>query len=270
LHPEGEVATARGAGAAGVPWTLSTGSNTPLDDIARAATAPLWFQLYAQTDRERTRDLVQLAEGVGCQTLVLTVDTANQGIRNRQTRAQFALPDGIVAPYMGELTAAGGALPITNNRRGAVVTWDDVEWLRSISRVPVLLKGILDGDEAREGVERGADGIIVSNHGARNLDTVPATIDALPSVVARVDGRAPVLVDGGIRRGTDIIKALALGATSVLIGRPYCFGLAVGGAAGVARIVDILQTELELAMQLMGLRTLADIDANALWDGRQG
>jgi 4-hydroxymandelate oxidase len=140
-----------------------------------------------------------------------------------------------------------------------------VEWLRSVARVPVLLKGVLTGEDAERGFAAGASGIIVSNHGARNLDTVPATIDALPEVADRVRGRIPVLVDGGIRRGTDIVKAVALGADAVLIGRPYCYGLAVGGAAGVQRVIEILRTELEMAMQLMGRRSLKEIDRSALW-----
>jgi 4-hydroxymandelate oxidase len=158
-----------------------------------------------------------------------------------------------------------GGRAITDTRRGVVVTWKDVEWIRSIARVPVLLKGILTAEDADRGAAAGASGIIVSNHGARNLDTVPATVDALPEVAGRIGGRIPILVDGGIRRGTDIVKAVALGATAVLIGRPYCYGLAVGGAAGVQRVVDILRTELEMAMQLMGRRSLKEIDRSALW-----
>ncbi|MEP6618544.1 MAG: alpha-hydroxy acid oxidase [bacterium] len=263
MHPDGEIATARGAGAAGATWVVSTATTTPLEDIARAASAPLWFQLYVQPDKSVTKDLVQRAEGAGCQALCLTVDTPVQGARNRQTRARFALPAGVTAPYMTQLGPAGRA--ITDNRRGVVVTWKDVEWLQSIARVPVLLKGIVNPDDAERAVAAGVAGIIVSNHGARNLDTGPATIEALPEVSARVARRVPVLVDGGIRRGTDIVKALALGADAVLIGRPYCFGLAVGGAAGVQRVIEILRVELEMAMQLMGRQSLKEIDRTALW-----
>jgi 4-hydroxymandelate oxidase len=262
IHPDGEIATAKGAGAAGATWVVSTATTTPLEDIARAATAPLWFQLYIQPDKSVTKDLVQRAEGVGCKALCLTVDTPVQGARNRQTRAHFALPAGVTAPYMTQLGAGGRA--VADNRRGVVVTWKDVEWLRSIAKVPVLLKGILDPDDADQAVNVGVNGILVSNHGARNLDTGPATIDALPDVVQRVAGRIPVLVDGGIRRGTDIVKAVALGAAAVLVGRPYCYGLAVGGAAGVQRVVEILRVELEMAMQLMGRRSLKELDRSAL------
>lgn len=262
IHPEGEIATARGAGAAHATWVVSTATTTPLEDIARVATAPLWMQLYIQPDRSVTRDLVQRAESIGCEALCLTVDTPVQGARNRQSRAHFKLPDGVTAPYMTQLGAGGHA--VTDTRRGVVVTWKDVEWLRSIATVPLLLKGVLNADDADHAVSIGASGILVSNHGGRILDTAPATIDALPEVVARVAGRIPVLVDGGIRRGTDIVKARALGATAVLIGRPYCFGLAVAGAAGVQRVVEILRGELEMAMALMGRRTLQEIDGSAL------
>jgi 4-hydroxymandelate oxidase len=262
IHPEGEIGTARGAGAAGATWVVSTATTTSLEDIARAATAPLWMQLYIQPDKAVTKDLVQRAESVGCQALCLTVDTPVQGARNRQTRAKFKLPDGVTAPYMTQLGSGGHA--VADTRRGVVVTWKDVEWLRSIAKVPVLLKGILNADDAAQAVSVGASGILVSNHGGRILDTAPATIEVLPEVVARVDKRVPVLVDGGIRRGTDIVKAVALGADAVLIGRPYCFGLAVGGAAGVQRVIEILRMELEMAMQLMGRRSLAEIDGTAL------
>jgi 4-hydroxymandelate oxidase len=265
IHPEGEVATARGAGAAGATWVVSTATTTTLEEIARAATAPLWFQLYVQPDKGVTEELVRRAEAAGCQALCLTVDTPVQGARNRQGRARFALPPGVTAPYMTQLGAGGRA--ITDTRRGVVVTWKDVEWLRSIARVPLLLKGIITGDDAERGIEV-SHGIIVSSHGARNLDTLPATIDALPEVAERVRGRVPVLVDGGVRRGTDVLKAIALGATAVLVGRPYCYGLAVAGAAGVQRAVEILRTELEMAMQLTGRRSLRDLDPSVLWSAR--
>jgi 4-hydroxymandelate oxidase len=263
IHPDGELATAEGAGAAGATWIVSTATTTPLEQIASRVAAPWWFQIYIQPDRAFTRDLIHRAESAGCEALCLTVDTPVQGVRDRQTRAGFALPPGMTAPYMTQLGAGGRA--ITDARRGVVITWEDVEWLRSVATVPLFLKGILHPDDAERAVETGAAGVIVSNHGARMLDTVPATIEALPVVVDRISGRLPILVDGGVRRGTDVVKAIALGATAVLIGRPYCYGLAVAGAAGVARSVEILRTELEIAMQLMGRRTIKEIDATALW-----
>jgi 4-hydroxymandelate oxidase len=262
IHPEGEVATARGAGAAGATWVVSSSTTTVIEEIAAAASAPLWFQLYLQPDRGFIRELVQQMEQAGCQALCLTVDQPTLGARNRQTRARFALPPGVTAPYRRDIAQGKGIL----DPRRTVATWKDVEWLRSIARVPVLLKGILTAEDAELAVQAGVQGLIVSNHGARILDTAPATITALPEVAARVRGRMPVLVDGGIRRGTDVLKALALGATAVLIGRPYCYGLAVGGAAGVARTVDILRTELEMAMQLTGRASIAELDPSVLWE----
>jgi 4-hydroxymandelate oxidase len=261
IHAEGELATARGAGAAKATWVVSSSTNTLIEDIAAAATAPLWFQLYLQRDRGLTQDLVQRVQHAGCQALCLTVDQPVLGARNRQTRARFHLPPGVTAPYRMDI---GQGKDVLDPRR-VVVTWKDVEWLRSIVRVPLLLKGILSADDAEQALGVGAQGIIVSNHGARILDTAPATIDALPEVADRVRGRAPVLVDGGVRRGTDVMKAIALGATAVLIGRPYCYGLAVGGADGVQRVVEILRTELEMAMMLTGRPSLRDIDRSVLW-----
>lgn len=156
------------------------------------------------------------------------------------------------------------------NFTGSPVTWDDIEWLRSFTALPVLLKGILSSADAELAVNNGASGIIVSNHGARDLDTTPATIDALPFIADRVGGRIPVLMDGGIRRGTDVLKALALGANAVLIGRPFAFGLAVGGAAGVTMVVDILRSEFEIAMALTGRTSIADIDGSLIWPGSRG
>jgi 4-hydroxymandelate oxidase len=262
IHPEGEIATARGAGAAQATWVVSSSTTTVIEEIARAATAPLWFQLYLQPDRGVTQDIVQRVEGAGCQALCLTVDQPVLGARNRQTRARFRLPPGVTAPYRMDI---GRGANILDPRR-VVVTWQDVEWLRTITRVPLLLKGILDADDAEQAVKVGADGVIVSNHGARILDTAPATIDALPEVAARLGGRVPVLVDGGIRRGTDVLKAIARGATAVMIGRPYCYGLAVGGAEGVQRTIEILRWEFEMALQLTGRPSLRDVDRSVLWD----
>ncbi len=253
MHPEGELETAR----AGVPWIVSTSSNTSIEDIARVATAPLWFQLYVQSDRPFTRELVARVEDAGCKALVLTVDTPTLGARNRQARAGFALPDGMPTPHLFHVDVSAPAR--------VVVTWRDVEWLRSIVRVPLLLKGILTADDAERAIAAGAGGVIVSNHGARNLDTLPATIDALPEVAERVAGRIPLLVDGGIRRGTDIVKAIALGATAVLIGRPYCYALNVAGAAGVTRVVQLLEQELEMAMMLLGRARMSDVTRDVLW-----
>ncbi len=232
IHPEGEIAAARGAAQADATYVVSTASNCAIGEIASAAKCRLWLQIYLQSDRAETRELVQRAEAAGVRALCLTVDTPVLGTRNRQARAKFALPPDLPTPHLD---------PIGRDRLSVVsatrepITWADVEWLRSITRLPLLLKGILDDDDAERGIEHGAAGVIVSNHGARNLDTVPATIEALPPIVERVGGRVPILIDGGIRRGTDVVKALALGAAAVLIGRPYAYALAVAGTEGVAR-----------------------------------
>ena len=272
VHKEGEVATARGAGTAKTPMIVSSFATTKIEEIARAATSPLWFQLYVQPDREFTRSLVERAQAAGIHALVLTVDTPVLGARNRETRIGFKLPPGVTRENLTDLdTKVAGAThrPPEGQIYSAVLeprlTWKDVDWLRSFAKVPVLLKGILDADDAKQAVDSGASGIIVSNHGARNLDTVPATITALPRITEVVSGRIPVIDDGGIRRGTDVLKALAYGASAVGIGRPYLYGLAVGGSAGVAHVVDILKTELEMAMALTGRTTIPAIDRGVLW-----
>jgi 4-hydroxymandelate oxidase len=248
-HPDGEIATARGARAAQAGMVLSSYTSKRVEEVAAAGPAPLWFQLYIQ-ERAATRELVDRVVASGCTALCVTVDTPTLGARDRMARSGFTYPD----------------LPYRSVQPGEnACTWDDVAWIRASSKVPVLLKGILHPDDAELGIQAGAAGIIVSNHGARNLDTTPPTIDVLPRVVERVAGRVPVLLDGGIRRGTDVLKALALGAAAVMIGRPYIYGLAVGGEDGVTAVVHILQRELEQAMALTGRTTLASVDRSTLW-----
>ena len=267
LHPEGEIETARGAAAAGITWIVSIGTTTALADIARVATSPLWFQLYVQSDPEFTRDVVRQAEEAGYEALCLTVDSPIIGARNRQARARFRLPAGATTPHLYDIGRRKQA--IMDPRRVAV-TWKDVESLRAFTRLPLVLKGILDPDDAELAIQSGAEAIVVSNHGGRNLDTAPAAIDALPEVVDRVHGRVPLMVDGGVRRGTDVLKAIALGAAAVLIGRPYCYGLGVAGSAGVCRVVDILRGELEAAMMLSGAASIGAINRSLLWDPPAG
>jgi 4-hydroxymandelate oxidase len=262
FHAEGEVEAARGAGNAEAIYVVSTASTSTIEEIARAATAPLWLQLYLQKDRGVTRDLIARAEGAGVKALCITVDTPVVGTRNRQQRASFKLPPDLPTPHLDD--ASRGRLTVVSDQREPI-TWRDVELVQSMAHVPVLLKGIMTGDDAVRAVDQGVAGIVVSNHGARNLDTVPATIDALPEVAERIAGRIPILIDGGIRRGTDVVKAIALGASAVLIGRPYVFGLAVDGANGVARVVAILRQELETAMALLGRRSLGALDGTVLW-----
>lgn len=254
MHPEGELATARGAGAAAAIYIVSSFTTTPLEEITKVAAQPLWFQLYVRDDRNFTKDLIQKAESQGCRALCVTVDTPVAGVRNRQQRVNFALPDGITTPHMNDPLALTKSL-----------TWKDIEWIHSFAKIPVLLKGVLNPDDAEKAIQAGVSGIIVSNHSGRNLDTVPATIEALPRIADRVNKRIPILMDGGIRRGTDVLKAIALGATAVLVGKPVCFGLAYGGAEGVAKVMEILKNELELAMALTGRATIADIDSSVIW-----
>ena len=261
-HPDGELGTARGAGAAGATYVVSTNTTTPIKEIADAATAPLWFQLYIQSDRGFTKEVVERVQAAGCQALCLTVDFPTGGPRNRQEKAKFKLPPSLSTPYMYDRNM-GLRRDIAGDR--PTQTWKDVEWLKSFTRVPLLLKGVMTAEGAQRGIVAGADGIIVSNHGARNLDGLPATIDALPEVVTAVGGKVPILMDGGVRRGTDIVKALALGARAVLIGRPYVYGLAVGGADGVNRVLSLLNRELRMSLMLLGRSSVSSVDRSVLW-----
>ncbi len=253
VYPEGDVASVRGAGMAGATLCISSSASMKVEDVAKAATAPVWFQLYVQKDRAFTRDLVQRAEGAGCSALCVTVDSPTFGMRNREEKSRGELPARELPNLKGK------------DYLDPALTWKDIDWLRGFAKTPVMLKGVLNPDDAATAVKAGVSGIIVSNHGARNLDTVPATIDALPLVAEKVQGRVPILVDGGIRRGTDVIKALGRGATAVQIGRPYLWGLGVAGPEGVARVVALLRKELEMTMMLMGRPTIASIDSSVLW-----
>ena len=263
VHPEGEVETARGAGAAKATFVVSSFSTRRFEDIAHATSEPLWFQLYdlAKDRHGFVRDLVQELKGFGCRALCVTVDAPVGGARNRQARAHFRIPDDFVTPYYDRKKAKLYAgLPVMGS-----FTWDDIAWLRSNTDLPLLLKGILNPEDADLAIRAGVNGLIVSNHGGRCLDTLPATISALPQVVERVAGRVPVLVDGGVRRGTDVLKAVALGAKAVLIGRPYLYGLAAGGASGVSKVVEVLRDEFKMAMALTGRGSLAAIDRSVVW-----
>ena len=262
MHPEGEIATARGAGAAAATYVVSSFTTTPIEEIAKVATHPLWFQLYVVDDRAFVKDLVQKVEAQGCRALCITVDTPVSGVRNRQQKANFKLPDDMHPPYMIDtaFAAKGQALKFKKS-----LTWTDIEWLKSLTKLPVLLKGILNPNDAEKAIQIGCSGIIVSNHSGRNLDTVPATIEVLPSIARKVNKRIPVLMDGGIRRGTDVLKAMALGANAVLVGKPVCFGLACGGSEGVTKVMTILQKEFEFAMALSGRSSIAGIDASLIW-----
>jgi len=272
VNPEGERATARGAGAAGATMVVSSFATVAIEDVGKAAAGPLWFQLYVQNDRGFTRELVQRAEAAGCRALCVTVDTPVAGTRDREVRDNFNLPPGMEIENLKALEAKAGRSSHVSERGiyslalDPTLTWQEIDWIRGFAQVPVLLKGILTAEDARLAVEHGVAGVIVSNHGGRNLDTTPATIEALPRVADAVAGRTAVLMDGGVRRGTDVVKALALGAQAVLIGRPYLWGLAVGGAGGVERVVTMLRTEFEVAMALCGTASLKHITREVIWE----
>ena len=266
-HPLGERATAQAAAAAGVIYVMSTLSNTLMEDVASVSAGPRWFQLYVFKDRGVTQSLVQRAEAAGYTALELTVDAPKLGQREADVRNQFYLPDGltvanVVASQLGEVTSMGGGSGLATyfvRLLDENLTWRDVEWLRSITKLPVLIKGICRGDDAKHAIASGVGGIIVSNHGGRQLDTSRPTIRALPEVVEAVDGQVEVLIDGGIRRGTDVVKALALGASAVQIGRPVLWGLAVDGEVGVRHMLELLRAEFDLAMALCGCGDIAGI-----------
>jgi 4-hydroxymandelate oxidase len=257
-HPDAERATARGAAAAGALLTLSTISSVALEDVAAAAPdAPRWFQLYAPTDRPACQALVERAVAAGFTAVAVTVDLPLPGNRERDTRNAFRLHMGAHLPEDQPVNDAGIIVLPT-------MTWDDLAWLRSICPVPLVAKGILRADDAVRAVDAGCDGIWVSNHGGRQLDGAVAGVDALPEIVAAVGDRAVTVVDGGVRRGVDVLAALALGADLVAVGRPVLWGLAVDGAAGVQRILEIVRDELSLAMALAGCRTLADVSSDLI------
>lgn len=266
-HPDGELATAHAAAALGAGLVLSTQASFSLESVARAVLpeagrGPLWFQLYIQHDRGFTRELVQRAEAAGYEALVLTVDAPTSGARDRERRAGFRLPPGVRAvnldglPPTPAMTPGAGQSALFDGLLRHSPTWDDVVWLQAQTRLPILLKGVLHEDDARRAARLGLGGVIVSNHGGRTLDTAPASAQVLPRISAAVQGDLSVLVDGGIRRGTDVLKAMALGASAVLLGRPYLYGLANAGAVGVAHVLRLLRDELEIAMALCACRQL--------------
>ena len=273
-HSDGEVATARAASKAGIGMVLSTMASKNIEDVAAAShhqsTAPQWFQLYVHRDRGLSHALVERAYAAGYKALCLTVDAPVSGQRQRNKHIQFALPPGIGLANLATLSDLGipheagesGVFSYFAQQINSALTWKDVEWVQSLCPLPLVIKGILRGDDAARAVECGASAVVVSNHGGRQLDGSIASIEALAEVVEAVDGRAEVILDGGIRRGVDILKALALGAKAVLLGRPVLWGLAVGGEAGVSHVIELLRNELDIAMALSGCAKLQDIDSS--------
>ncbi|HEU5354491.1 MAG TPA: aminotransferase class I/II-fold pyridoxal phosphate-dependent enzyme [Actinocrinis sp.] len=268
VHDEGELATVQAAGAAGLPVTLSTFAGRAFKELRPATDAPLWLQVYCLRDREQIRGLIEAAQEKGIEALVLTVDAPHLGRRLRDLRNDFRLPPAV---YPANLPDTRMTSPGEHARQemDPALDWTVIDWMRSISTLPILLKGILAPEAARRAVDAGVDGIVVSNHGGRQLDATPATAQALPGVVAAIGGRIPVLVDGAVRRGTDVLAALALGADAVLVGRPVLHGLAVSGQAGVKHVLDTLRDELRDAMTLAGVGTVADISADLVFGAEQ-
>lgn len=261
-HPDGECATARAAGEVGTLMIVSTESTLSLENVARAASGPLWFQLYIYTYDE-ARQLIKRAEKAGYEAIVLTVDSPRLGRRERDLRNDFRTYN--IRAFEGAFKGNANHLVDRSDGEdsgpyiGDTLTWEVISWLRSETKLPLILKGIITAEDAELALEHKVDGIIVSNHGGRQLDGTIASIDALPEVLTAVAGRCEVYLDGGIRRGTDILKALSLGARAVLIGRPVIWGLAAAGQKGVRDVLEILRDELELAMVLAGCPTIESI-----------
>ena len=291
--PRGEVVAARAAGRMGTIYTLSTHASCSIEEVARDASGPLWFQLYVWRNRDLTRSFVERARAAGYRALVLTVDVPLVSVRERDIRNGYTIPPRITPSNvldtiwrvgwirgvlrgprltLANLVGAPGAPKtdivtlggVAHRQFDASVDWDDLAWFRSLWSGPLLLKGVLSVGDARLAVERGVDGIIVSNHGGRQLDGAPSSVEVLPEIVDAVNGRAEVLLDSGIRRGSDAVKALALGARAVLIGRPYVYGLASAGQAGVERALDILKAEIDRTLALIGVPRVDDLDRSAI------
>jgi L-lactate dehydrogenase (cytochrome) len=294
LHPAGECAAARGAGAAGTGYILSTISGHKLEDVRKSSAGPVWYQLYMIGGREVAEAALDRARTAGFTALVVTIDTPVAGMRERDLRngipqllggnvfskipflpelfshprwlASFLLDGGV--PALPNVVVPGrGPMPlvdVTTALSRATVTWADLRWMREAWPGPIVIKGVLTGEDARRAVDAGAAAVVVSNHGGRQLDSAPATLRALPEVVSAVNGQAEVLMDGGIRRGSDILKALCLGSRAVLLGRAYAYGLAAAGEAGVARALEILRTDLERTLKLLGCASVASLDRSYL------
>jgi L-lactate dehydrogenase (cytochrome) len=290
MHPEGEVAAARAAGLAGTGYILSTISGHKLEDVKAASQGPVFYQLYLLGGREAAEAALDRARRAGFAALVITVDTPVAGMRERDPRngmkellgsslfakipyipeilshpgwlASFLLDGGV--PKLENIVLPGKGtmelLDVASALSKAVVTWDDLKWIRQLWSGPIVVKGLLTGDDARRAVDEGAAAVVVSNHGGRQLDSVSPTLRALPEVVAAVNGQIEVLMDGGVRRGGDIVKALCLGARAVLIGRAYAFGLAAAGQAGVTRALEILRSDVERTLRLLGCPSVSAVD----------
>ena len=270
-HPDGELATVRACGSAGIPMVVSSLSTTTIEEICAASTGPVYFQIYIGQDRGFVKELVQRVERAGCAGLQLTVDAPVWGLREREMKTGFRVPEHLTianlqrTDHLGPTGHVGVGIAET---LGWTITpslkWQDLEWMVALTKLPVMLKGVCRADDAVTAVRHGARGIVVSNHGGRQLDGAPATAEALPRITEAVASRVPVIVDGGIRRGLDILRALALGATAVQVGRPILWGLSVAGEAGVRRVLEILSSDFDRSMALAGCSTVASITRDLL------
>lgn len=267
----GEIATARAAKATGTLFILSSLSNTAMESVFAQAASPRWFQLYIYKDRAITLELVRRAEAAGAEAIVLTVDAPGLGTRERDARNNFCLPEGLLIENLAPLgkgnvpqVRGSGLAAYVHDNFKSDLSFADLDWLCHSTRLPVIVKGLVRGDDARRAVNHGAKAIVVSNHGGRQLDTAPATCEALPHVVATAGSHCEIYVDGGIRRGSDVLKAIALGARAVLVGRAVLWGLCVAGEQGAMQVLEILRRELDEAMLLCGCSTIGDIDQSLL------
>jgi isopentenyl diphosphate isomerase/L-lactate dehydrogenase-like FMN-dependent dehydrogenase len=267
-HEDGELACARAAVGLGTGIVASTGASFTLEDMAAVGPEVRWFQVYCYKDRSITRVLLERAAAAGYRAICVTLDTPRHGRRLRNVRNHFSVPSEIHRMNLegvsqGDVARTGDVSSYVRDNYDASLSWRDLEWLATVSGLPLILKGVLDPDDARMAADAGVAGVIVSNHGGRQLDGAPATLSALPGVVEAAGGRLEVYLDGGIRRGTDVVKAIALGARAVFVGRPYLWGLAVGGERGVTRVLQLLRDELMLTMTLMGAPALTDLAGRA-------
>jgi isopentenyl diphosphate isomerase/L-lactate dehydrogenase-like FMN-dependent dehydrogenase len=260
VHPDGELASARAAMRSGVVFCLSTLSSRSIEEVAETGHGSRWFQLYVHKDRGVSRDLVVRAEAAGYKAIVLTVDLPVTGYRERDLVSRFAVSAESYGNLDAPPIASGELLATVSQLNDQSLNWGDIEWLRGVTELPLVIKGVLRGDDADLAVRSGAAAVVVSNHGGRQLDRVLATLDALEEVVCSVEGRAEVYLDGGVRRGIDIVTAVALGARAVFLGRPYLYALATGGEDGVVAALDLLKTELVIAMTLLGTPAVGSIE----------
>jgi len=292
MYPEGEIAAARCAGAAGTAYILSTISGHRMEDVKAASNGPVWFQLYLMGGKAAAEGSIARARAAGFSALVVTIDTPVAGMRERDSRngmkelmgggilsklpflpqflarpawlVRFLLDGGV--PHLPNVVVPGqGPLPMTDVAAAlasSTVTWEDLRWIREQWSGPLIIKGVLTAEDARRSIDEGASAIVVSNHGGRQLDHVPASLQVLPEIVAAVNGQIEVLMDGGVRRGSDVIKAICLGARAVLVGRAYAYGLAAGGPAGVARAIGMLRTEMDRTLKLLGCPAIGALDTS--------